>query len=57
LQRAQAPGEQGADAAAQAPGIRHPLGGVRDLCGALGDESAPLEVAGQLMLGVPSQFE
>jgi hypothetical protein len=49
--------EQGADAAAGAGGIRHPLAGVRDLGKALGDHATPLEVASQLLLGEPGQFE
>jgi hypothetical protein len=57
LQRAEALGEQGADAAARARGIRHPLAGVCNLGEALGDHAAPLEVAEHLLLGISGQFE
>src|SRR5690606_6948002 len=62
---AQAPGEQGTDAAARAPGIlrlldgdvrprRQRWGGLRQ---ALRDHAAPLEADEHLVIGVPSEFE
>jgi hypothetical protein len=57
LQRAEAAGEEGADAAARARGIRHPLAGGCDLGEAFGDHATPFEVAEHLLLGEPGQFE